>query len=115
MGDNVIDYQKIGLRIRKRRKELHLSQEELAERVWISVTHMSHIETGSTKLSLPVLVDLSRALEISTDELLFGAPEESVDTLWNELQQLLCGCTAEQAKVVVEIAKAAKAALEKLG
>ena len=111
----MIDYQRIGLRIRKRRKELHLSQEELAERVWISVTHMSHIETGSTKLSLPVLVDLSRALEISADELLFDAPEVSADTLCGELQKILCDCTPEQAKAVIEIAKAAKTALEKLG
>ena len=26
--------------------------------IGISPTHMSHIETGSTKLSLPVLIDL---------------------------------------------------------
>lgn len=47
-----------------------LSQEELAEKIGISVTHMSHIETGNTKLSLPVFVELSRALEVRTDELL---------------------------------------------
>lgn len=109
----MIDYQKIGLRIRRRRKELRLSQEELAEKVWISTTHMSHIETGSTKLSLPVLVDLAGALKVSTDELLFGTPEIPADTLRDELQQTLNGCTPEQAKVIVELAKAARAAIEK--
>ena len=43
-----------------------MSQEQLAERVGISVTHMSHIETGNTKLSLPVFVELAEALERST-------------------------------------------------
>lgn len=114
MGDIVIDYQRIGQQIRRRRKELRLSQEELAERIWISVTHMSHIETGSTKLSLPVLVDLSRALETSVDELLFGAAEESAGSAWEELQHILSDCTPEQARAVTEIARAAKAALEKL-
>ena len=50
-----MDYNKIGEQIRKIRKAHGLSQEELAERVNISTTHMSHIETGSTKLSLIAL------------------------------------------------------------
>ncbi|MGM9791503.1 MAG: helix-turn-helix domain-containing protein, partial [Candidatus Cryptobacteroides sp.] len=52
-----MDYYKIGQKIRKIRKAHGLSQEELAEKVGISTTHMSHIETGNTKLSLPVFVD----------------------------------------------------------
>ena len=47
-----MDYYKIGQKIRKIRKAHGLSQEELAEKVNISTTHMSHIETGNTKLSL---------------------------------------------------------------
>ena len=46
-----MDYYAIGQRIRKFRKAHRLSQDELAERIGISVTHMSHIETGNTKLS----------------------------------------------------------------
>ena len=66
-----MDYYAIGQRIRKIRKAHQLSQEALAEKVNISVTHMSHIETGNTKLSLPVLVALAAALEVRTDDLLF--------------------------------------------
>lgn len=66
-----MDYYAIGQRIRKIRKAQGLSQEQLAERVQISVTHMSHIETGNTKLSLQVLVDLAMTLGIRTDTLLF--------------------------------------------
>ena len=44
-----MDYYAIGQRIRKFRKACGLSQEELAEKVGISTTHMSHIETGNTK------------------------------------------------------------------
>lgn len=49
----MMDYYAIGQRIRKIRKAHKLSQETLSERIGISVTHMSHIETGNTKLSLP--------------------------------------------------------------
>ena len=48
-----MDYVAVGRRIRAQRKKLSLSQEELAEMVNISTVHMSHIETGYTKLSLP--------------------------------------------------------------
>ena len=54
--------------IKRLRKAKGLSQEELAERVEISVPHMSHIETANTKLSLPVLVALAEALEVRTDD-----------------------------------------------
>ena len=57
-----MDYYAIGQRIRKFRKAQNLSQEQLAEMVNISTTHMSHIETGSTKLSLQVLGELAEAL-----------------------------------------------------
>ena len=61
-----MDYVAVGRRIRAQRKKLSLSQEELAEMVNISTVHMSHIETGYTKLSLPVLVDLACALGVRT-------------------------------------------------
>lgn len=63
-----MDYYQIGQRVRKYRKAQGLSQEELAARVGISVTHMSHIETGNTKLSLPVLVELACALGVQSDD-----------------------------------------------
>ena len=53
-----MNYYEIGQKIRKIRKAHGLSQEQLAERINISTTHMSHIETGNTKLSLPVLRDM---------------------------------------------------------
>ncbi|HCB65956.1 MAG TPA: XRE family transcriptional regulator, partial [Ruminococcaceae bacterium] len=39
-----MDYYQIGQRIRKYRKAQGISQEQLAERVGVLVTHMSHIE-----------------------------------------------------------------------
>ena len=57
-----MDYYAIGQRVRRFRKAQNLSQEQLAELVNISTTHMSHIETGSTKLSLQVFGELAEAL-----------------------------------------------------
>lgn len=108
-----MDYYQIGQRIRKIRKAHKLSQDELASKVGISTTHMSHIETGNTKLSLPVLVDLADALQVRVDDLLFDSPRDSVSSTGDELQQLLDACNSQQAKVILDIAKSAKTALEK--
>ena len=72
----------LGSQIKRYRNELHLSQEELAEKIGISTTHMSHIETGSTKLSLPVLVELAKSLNVKTDSLLFNqACSDNAETI----------------------------------
>ena len=76
-----MDYAEIGQRIRWYRNLRNLSQEQLAEKVDISTTHMSHIETGVTKLSLQVLVDISVALDTSTDSLLFAPKSLSREEL----------------------------------
>ena len=64
MGGDCMKYFEIGQRIRHYRKACGLSQEALAGRVGISVTHMSHIETGNTKLSLPVLAKIADELSV---------------------------------------------------
>ena len=51
------------------RKDRGLSQSELAERVNISRTHMSRIETADCAVSLDVIFDICDALEIKPVEL----------------------------------------------
>lgn len=68
---------------------MNLSQEELAEKIGISTTHMSHIETGSTKLSLPVLVELAENLKVKTDYLLFSQPKIDNSETIKLLQQAI--------------------------
>lgn len=108
-----MDYFEIGQRIRKFRKAHNLSQEDLAERVSISTTHMSHIETGNTKLSLPVFVDIAVALEVSTDELLFDRPKSQRDAALNDVLNILASCEGRQLRIIADIIKAAKVALDK--
>lgn len=107
-----MDYYKIGQRIRKYRKAHALSQEQLAERVGISVTHMSHIETGNTKLSLPVLVQLAQALEVQTDDLIreeYFARRRTE----GEIMELLEHCDEKQLRILADILRASKIALDK--
>lgn len=108
-----MDYFEIGQRIRKFRKAHSLSQEDLAERIGISTTHMSHIETGNTKLSLPVFVDIAAALEVRTDELLFDNPETQRSAAFGDVLDILDHCDTRQANIIADIIKAAKISLDK--
>jgi len=108
-----LDYYKIGQRIRKYRKARGLSQEQLAEAIGISVTHMSHIETGNTKLSLPVLVDIAAALEVRTDDLLSDQKTATLSAAMEEISSVLSRCSAREANVIVDIIKTAKLSIDK--
>ena len=101
----MMDYYEIGQRIRKFRKARGLSQEQLAERVGISMTHMSHIETANTKLSLPVFVQLAEALEVQTDLLLYDQPPVCQDAVVRDIAGMLEECDGKQARIVREIVR----------
>lgn len=108
-----MNYYDIGKRIREKRKNLNISQEQLAEAVDISVTHMSHIETGNTKLSLPVLVKIANTLQSSTDELLCDNLVSSKTIFSNEIAKLLDECDNTQIRIITDIVKATKHSLDK--
>lgn len=108
-----MDYYQIGQRIRKYRKAMNISQDELAARVGISTTHMSHIETGNTKLSLPVLVELAKKLDVYTDDLIFGKEYTSKSSRLDHLYHELESCSSQQLEIIIEIVKATKTALDK--
>ena len=98
-----MDYYAIGQRIRKYRKVKGLSQEQLAEIVDISTTHMSHIETGNTKLSLQVFADLAEALQVNVDSLLNDVNMVNKQQTYQEIMDILAQCTPAQAQALKEI------------
>lgn len=108
-----MDYYEIGQRIRKYRKACNLSQEQLAEKVGISKTHMSHIETGNTKLSLPVFVDIAEALSVQTDELLHDVKALNKTSAKNEILSVLDTCTPQETYIINHVVKAVKTSLDK--
>lgn len=108
-----MDYYKIGQKIRKFRKIQGHSQEELAEKIGISTTHMSHIETGNTKLSLSVFVDIANALNVQTDDLLNDRDIVRTDRANKELSEILETCTSEQLNVIADVVKAVVISIDK--
>lgn len=61
--------QRFGKAIRRRRRELDFSQEELAEKADLHRTYISSIERGSRNPSLENIEKLAKALNISVSAL----------------------------------------------
>ena len=68
-----------GLNLKRFRKKKHLSQEQLSEKVNISVKHLSKIERGLTFVSADLIDKLSFYLEISIARLFCTESENIYD------------------------------------
>lgn len=65
-------FEKIGQRIRTRRKALKMNQAELAELLGISNNHMSSIENGKHSTKLETFLKLCECLKTTPNHLLLG-------------------------------------------
>lgn len=106
-----IDYEAIGQRIRQYRQEKRLSQELLSEKADVTPAHFSHIERGHTKPSLPTLIRIANALDITIDDLLCDNVDKSRHVRVKDVDRLLEDCTPQEMKALTEILTAAKKAL----
>ena len=61
-----------GERLRNRRNVLGFTQEFVSDKAGITLRFYQMLERGEKSVSLDTLISLSRALNISTDYLLFG-------------------------------------------
>ena len=75
-----MDYFALGKRIRKRRVEQGMTQEQLAQQVGVTTSFIGHLERGSRKASLETLVALANALHVGVDYLLC----DSLNTVRND-------------------------------
>lgn len=90
-----IDYIKIGQKIRTARLEKGYSQAELGALIGCSNNHMSHVEVGQTKVSLPMLLKLSYVLGKDFDFFFSDTPYASCDYIINtKIAGKLSKCSA---------------------
>lgn len=67
----------IGARIQKLRQERHLTQEQLAEQLHISLVHLGKVEVGKHGCSIDLLTDFAVYFDVSVDYLIFGYEHQS--------------------------------------
>ncbi|MBR5390989.1 MAG: helix-turn-helix transcriptional regulator [Clostridia bacterium] len=84
-----LDYQEIGRRIAKRRKQLGLTQAQISEMVDISDPYMSSIERAVSIPSTEVIMRLAAALDTTPDAFLVGTARHEGAEAWREVAELL--------------------------
>ena len=100
-----LDYSIIGQRLKKARKAKKMTQEELSEKLDVSIAFLSRIERGNSQVNLKRLVQICEILEVSPGEILNGVSSKSSQYLDSEFASLLKDCSSEQQKLIYDIAK----------
>jgi len=100
-----MDYISLGIRIKRKRLEMNLTQECLAELAKISTPYMGQIERGEKGLSLENFVNIANALKCSTDELLRDTTENNINARISEIQQIIKNLSPSETEKLIEIMK----------
>ncbi|MGM9553884.1 MAG: helix-turn-helix domain-containing protein [Faecousia sp.] len=103
----------MGKRIKIARIKADLTQERLAEMVEISPTHMSNIETGTTRVSLTAIVSLANALSVTVDDLLCDSVVKSKVQFEKDIAGILADCDEYEIRMVKDMAQALKETLRR--
>lgn len=101
-----LDYMIIGQRLKKARLAKNLTQEELAEKMDVSVAFLSRVERGNSHINLKRLNEICNLLGVTEGYILNGASSVSDTYLNEEFKDLLKDCPAEKQKLIYKVAKA---------
>ena len=98
-----LDYKAIGKRIKIARIKADLTQEKLSEMVGISPTHLSNIETGTTRVSLKAIISIANALNITSDDLLCDNVIKAKVQFEQDIAAVLEDCDEYEIRVIRDI------------
>lgn len=98
-------YKKLALAIKQARLANGLSQEEFAEILDVSSTHVKHMESGHRKPSVDMLFLICEKTGMSIDKILFSS--EVLKTKNDEeLDALINFCTDDEKKLIIKLVEA---------
>ena len=100
-----IDYSVIGSRIKQARLAKNMTQEDLADKIDISVAFLSRVERGNSHINLKRLNQICEILGVTEGEILNGVSNNSSKYLNNEFSSLLKNCSSDKQKLIYDLAK----------
>ena len=100
-----IDYNAIGQRIKKARKQKGFTQEKLGESLDVSTVYISQIENGKTRINLEMLIRIASVLNINPGFFITGVAYQTQDYMKCELSKLLQLCPPERRQLIFDVAK----------
>lgn len=103
-----LNYKIIGKRVKELRVRQGLSQEKLAEKCNLAVSHISRIESGKKHPSLECLVKLGNVLGVTANTFLYRNQKNDFTGYKSELLEIINDCDNYEKNVLLDIIKAAK-------
>ena len=100
-----IDYKLIGERIKHARKIKEITQENMAEKLGVSIGYVSQVERGVTKISLDLLGAISSILECNVSSLISASAVNSTEYLESEIVSELRKLDQRKKKFILTIIK----------
>lgn len=110
---NDIDYSQIGIRIKKYRQKAHLTQEMLADKIDAATSTIAHAESGTSKPSLPLLMKIANALNVTLDQLVCDNLPVADMYLDKDIADLLNDCSAAEKRIIRDIVAVTKDTIRK--
>lgn len=101
-----MDYIALGTRIKNKRLEQNLTQEQLAEKVELSAVYIGQIERGERKMTIETLVKLANSLNSSIEELLKDSTSSNINARLNELVNIAKELDTSDIDKVIDVIKA---------
>lgn len=77
-----------GLRIQKLRKQSGLTQQQLADKLNISVSNIGKIETGRNGFSIDLMIEMAFCFNVSLDYIVLGR-EMQTDTIKKQIRSMM--------------------------
>ena len=106
-----IDYKRIGRNIREVRHMRGLTQDKLAEKIEMSSNHISHVEIGTSPVSLPTLLKICEALGVTADRILYDTLTQSTPEIAVVVAECFEDATPQETNIMLAVARSAKQAL----
>ena len=95
-----IDYCAIGKRIKIARINADYTQERLANKLSMTVTHISNIERGNAHLSLSTFIRIANILNVNADQLLCDNIVLTKHAFTNEINQIAEHCDEIEIRIL---------------
>lgn len=98
-----VDFSIIGKRLKESRKKKGLTQDQLSEKMGVSIAYLSKVETGKIHINLERLSQICGILEVTEGEILNGVSNHSEKYLHSEFNEILRKCSPKNQKLAYQI------------
>ena len=108
-----IDYSQLGKRIKRYRLKAHLTQERLAEKIDVATSTIAHAESGTSKPSLALLLNVANALNVTLDQLICDSLTVIDTYIEKDIADLIADCTTSEKQILRDIIAVTKESIRK--